>query len=104
MLTRELLFTDDAAITTHSYIELQTLAGRLAEACNVFGLTVTVRKIEVIGQPGIKLGAKYLKTADTFAYLGSTLTSTLSLDEKLKNRIGKAAAVLKKILRKKKGK
>ena len=36
VLIRELLFSDAAAIVTHSKIEFQRLVDRLAEACNVF--------------------------------------------------------------------
>ena len=85
-LLRELLTADDAAIATHSEIELHRLVDRLAEACELFGLTISVKKTEVIGQgtnspPEIKLGGECLKTVDKFVYLGSTTTSTLSLDE-----------------------
>ena len=50
VMIRELLFADDAAIATHSEIELQRLVDRLAEAYDVFGLTISVKKTEVIGQ------------------------------------------------------
>ena len=50
VLTRELLFTDDAAIAKHSEIELQRLVDHLAEARNLFRLTISVEKTEVIGQ------------------------------------------------------
>ena len=43
VLIRELLFADDAAIVTHSEIELQRLVHRLAEACDIFGL-ISVKK------------------------------------------------------------
>ena len=94
---------DDATIAIHSGIELRRLADHLAEACNLFGLTISVKKTEVIGQgtnspPEIKLGGESLKTVDKFVYLGSTITSTLSLDEELTSRIGKATATLKKKL------
>ena len=101
VLIRELLFADDAAIAAHSEIELQRLIDRLSEACDLFGLTISVKKTEVIGQgtdstPAIKLGDESLKTVDKFVYLGSTITSTLSLDEELTSRIGKAIAAFKK--------
>ena len=54
MLIRELLFVDDAAIATHSEIELQRLVDRQAEACDLSELTISVKKSEVIGQ-GTKL-------------------------------------------------
>ena len=100
MLIRELLFADDAAIATLIEIELQRLVDHLAQACDLFGLTVSIRKTEVIGQGTnspleINLGDESLKTIDKFVYLGSTITSTLSLDEELTSRIGLAAAAIK---------
>ena len=50
VLIRGLLFADDAAIATHSEIELQRLAGRLAEACDLFGLSISTKKTGVTGQ------------------------------------------------------
>ena len=47
---RELHFTDDAAIATHSEIELQRQIDCLTEACDLFGLTISRKKTEVIGQ------------------------------------------------------
>ena len=101
MLLKELLFADDAAIETHNEIELQRLVERLAEAYDLFGLTISVKKTEVVGQvtdspPDIKLGGESLKRVDKFVYLGSTITSTLFLDEALTSKLEKAAAALKK--------
>ena len=91
------------AIATHSEMELQRLVDCLTEACNLFGLTISVKKTEVLGQgtnlpPEVKLGGKSLKTVDKFVYLGSTITSTLSLDEELTSRIGKATVTLKNLV------
>ena len=87
-LIRELLFAAAAAAATaiHSENELQRLNDHLAEACDLSGLTTSVKKTEVIGQgknspPATKLGGESLKTVDKFVYLGSAITSTLSLDE-----------------------
>ena len=49
VLIRELIFADDASKATHSDIELQRLVDRLEEACDLFGLTISVKKTEVIG-------------------------------------------------------
>ena len=101
MLIRELLFADADAIARYSEIELQTPVDRLAEACDLFGLTLNIKKTEVIGQvtnwpSEIKLGGESLKTVDKFVYLGSTTTSTISLDDELTSTIGKATAAFKK--------
>ena len=104
VLIKELLLADDAAIETHSEIELQRLVDRLAEACDLFGSTISVKKTEEIGQgtnspPEIRLGGESLKSAGKFVYLGSTITSTLSLDEELTSRIGKVTAAFKKLVK-----
>ena len=82
-LTTEVLFSDAAAIANYS--ELQRQVDRLAEAYHLFGLTISVKKTEVIGQgtnspPEINLGDESLKTVKQFVYLGATITSALSLD------------------------
>ena len=103
MFIKELLFADDAAIAMDNEIKLQRLFDHLAEACSLFGLTIRVKKTEAIGQgtnspPDIRFGVESLKTVDKFVYLRSTMMSTLSLDEELTSRIGKATATLKKNL------
>jgi hypothetical protein len=44
VLIRELLFADDAAVTAHTESDLQSLVGRFADACQEFGLTVSIKK------------------------------------------------------------
>ena len=43
-LIRELLFADDAALTSHSVTGLQRLIDRFNDACIEFGLTVSLKK------------------------------------------------------------
>ena len=98
----ELLYADDAALTAHSKDALQRLLYSLARAWDLFTLTISVKKTEVIGQgtdstPVIKLNGNTLNTVEKFVYLGSTISSTLSLDEELNARIGKAAAAFGKL-------
>ena len=118
VLFRELLFPDDAAIVTHSEIELHRPVESLVEACDLFWLAISVKKTEVIEQgtnspPAIKLSGESLKTVDkvgvfllfvVVVVLGSTLTSTLSLDEELTSRIRKAIAAFKKLVKRAWGK
>ena len=96
ILIRELLFADDAALVAHSETKLQNLMDRLSEACDKFGLTISVKKTVVVGQgvpspPIITLNNTPLEVVDKFCYLGSTVTDSVSLDEELNIRIGKAA-------------
>ena len=83
---RELLFEDDAAMATHSAADLQS---RFSELCHSVGLTITLKKTEVIGQgvqdpPAIILKTYTLETVYEFTYLRSTSTDNLSLNAKIK--------------------
>ena len=44
---RDLLFADDAAITTHTQ---EDLLDRFSDACRHFGLTISLAKTQVMGQ------------------------------------------------------
>jgi len=45
-----MLFADDAAVATHTQQELQSLMDRFSQACNDFGLTISLKKTNVLGQ------------------------------------------------------
>ena len=47
---RDLLFADDAAITTHIQEDLQRLLDRFSDACRHFGLTISLVKTHVMRQ------------------------------------------------------
>ena len=51
-LIRDMLFADDAAMTTHTQQELQALMDRFSQACKDFGLTISLKKTNVLGQDG----------------------------------------------------
>lgn len=102
VLIREMLFADDAALTAHSETALQRQVDCFAHACAEFGLTISIKKTEVLGQnvsniPVIKLGNSTLKVVDEFTYLGSTISNSLSLDSELNRRIGKAASAMARL-------
>ena len=99
VLIRDMLFADDAAIVTHSEEHLQTLMDRFSTACNDLGLTISVKKTNILHQgteheSSILLNDKRLDVVHRFTYLGSTVTDKLSLDTELDQRIAKAAATL----------
>ena len=50
VLIREMLFADDAALTAHTEEALQRLITRFAEACNDFGLTISLKKTNIMGK------------------------------------------------------
>ena len=49
--------------------------------------------------PEINLGAESLETVDVSTYLGSIITSALSLQEELTREIGKATAAFKQLVK-----
>ena len=102
VLIREMLFADDAALTAHAEEALQRLVSCLAHACQEFGLTISLKKTNILGQdvssaPSITIGSYTLEVVENFTYLGSTISSNLSLDAELNKRIGKAAMALARL-------
>ena len=99
---RDFLFADDAAVTTHSADDLQKLIDRFSSACKDFGLTISQKKTQVMGQgvvdpPTITISEYQLETVHEFVYLGSTIADSLHLDSELNKRIGKAATTMCKL-------
>ena len=47
---RDMLFADDAAVATHTQEELQLLMDCFSQACKDFGLTISLKKTNVLGQ------------------------------------------------------
>lgn len=102
VLIRELLYADDAAITAHTEEALQRLINRFADACSNFGLTISLKKTQIMCQdvssaPNISIGNHTLEVVDKFTYLGSTLSNNLSLEDELNARIGKAATAMARL-------
>ena len=102
VLIRELLFADDAALTTHKEGELQQLISQFSHTCKEFGLTISIGKTKVMGQdvpsrPSITSDNQMLEAADQFTYLGLIISSNLSLDSEIDKRIAKAASVMARL-------
>ena len=49
-LIRGMLFADDAAVATHAQEELQSLTDCCSQACKDFGLTISLKKRNALGQ------------------------------------------------------
>lgn len=100
-----MLFADDAALVAHTEEELQQLLSQFSHACKEFGLTISIKKTNVLSQnvpspPSISIDGEVLENTDHFKYLGSTITSHLSLDKEIDTRIARAAAILSKLNKK----
>ena len=75
---------------------------RFSQACKDFGLTISLKKTNVLGQdtvelPAITIDDYELNVVEQFTYLGSTITDNLSLDTEIDKRIGKAATRLARL-------
>ena len=102
VLIRELLFADDAALASHSEAGLQRLVDKLSHACKEFGLTISLKKTNILAQdaltpPVITIDNTELEVVDSFTYLGSTVSNKASLDVEISSRIAKAAGVMAKL-------
>ena len=95
-----MLFADDAAVATHTQEEFQSLMDCLSQACEVFGLTISLKKTN--GGPGTGHRSTTGHTIDDdvcqFTYLGSTITDNLFLDAEIDKRIGKAASTFARLM------
>ena len=88
VLLREKLFADDAALASHTEAGLQVLMDRLSSAWKEFGLTISIKKTNVMGQDAeaslsISIDNQTLEFVNTFTYFGSTKSSDLQLDNEL---------------------
>ena len=97
---RDFLFADDCALNAASEAQMQRSMNRFSAACNNFGLTISTKKTEVLHQPApnkpyvepsIIVNGETLKAVDKFAYLGSTLSRLVNIDDEADIRIAKAS-------------
>ena len=49
-LIRDMLFADDTAVVAHTQEELQSFTDCFSQACKDFGLTISLKKTNVLGQ------------------------------------------------------
>ena len=76
-----------------------------SDACQDFGLTISLKKTQVMGQDtdspsAISINDHELDVIHDFVYLGSAISDTLSLDAELNRRIGKAATTMTRLTKK----
>ena len=95
-LLRELLYADDAVFCASSPDDLQKLLDRFAIACDIYNLTINLKKTVTMSQAQDKhvfsIKEAALGDVDSFTYLGSTLTTNTTLDKEVSTRLGKAAS------------
>ena len=106
VLIRDLLFANDCALLAHTVDDIQAITNAFARSARRFGLTISLKKTEVIYQP--KPGADYtaptitidnnpLKVIDKFTYLGSTISQNALIDDEISARIGEASGSFGKL-------
>ena len=93
------MFVADAAVTVATYTQY-SLMGLFSQACDDFGLIITLKTTNVMGHdtealPVITIDDYELDVVCQFTHLGSTITDNLSLDAQIDKRIVKAASTLK---------
>jgi len=100
---RDLLYADDCAIVAHLLNDVQQLFDRFWEAASWFGLTVSLKKTEVMLQPSsdtayippvIRVGDVTLNVVDKFCYLGSIFANTTNSESDITARLSKASSAL----------
>ena len=98
-LILELLFADDCALLAHSEEVLQAVVNRFADAAKAFGLTISLKKTEVLYQksphgsynpPHISIEGTALNTVEHFTYLGSVISNDATVAKDVDNRLAKA--------------
>ena len=96
----ELLFADDCALLAHREVALQNLVDHFSEASKAFGLTISLKKTEVLFQPAplknyippdITIDGTTLNSLEHFTYLGSVMSNDATIDKDLDNRLSKAS-------------
>ena len=98
VLIRDLFFADDCALLAQKVDDIQDITNVFARSARLFGLTISLKKTEVIYQPKpradytaptITIDNNPLKVVDKFTYLGSTISQNALIDDEISARIGK---------------
>ncbi|KAA3671420.1 uncharacterized protein DEA37_0005224, partial [Paragonimus westermani] len=95
-----LLFADDSALLAHSEEELQRLATASRRRHRSLDWTSTqVGRSACVSPPQIRIAGDTVNGCGDFCYLGSNLSTDLSVDRELRAHVAKARAVLGRLER-----
>ena len=91
---------ESTCIPAQTETALQELINCFAHACS----QISIKKNNILGQdisaaPYISIGDCTLDVLEDFTYLGSNISSNLSLDTELNMRIGKASAAMARLIK-----
>ena len=108
-MVRDLLFADSCTLVAHSLEDiLQFITDCFANAAQRFGLTISLKKTEVLLQPkpgatyaspSVKVNGSALKSGQMFTYLGSSLSQNPVLDDEIAMRLNKASVAFGSLTR-----
>jgi len=102
----ELQYADDNAICALKEEDLQIIINAFADAYSKLGLTINVKKTQVLHQPApnvvaqppnININGQKLENVDKFIYLGSNLSSKANIDDEISYRLRCANAAFGKL-------
>jgi len=108
-LVVDLLFADDCALIAHTQEALQLIVNRFSEAAKSFGLTISLKKTEVMFQPPpgnaycspqIKIDNTSLNAVEKFTYLGSVISNDGTVNLDLDNRLARASSTFGRLNKK----
>eukprot|EP00795_Rhopilema_esculentum_P004205 gene4205-20392_t len=100
-MSRDLLFADNCALNASKEQDMQQVRDNFSSAFDNFGLTISMKKVEVLYQPtpgnlyqepNITVKGQRLQAMEHFTYLGSTLCRSANIDADINNRIAKASS------------
>ena len=86
---------DDCALIAHSFDDAQLIVDNFSRACCRYGLTISIKKTEVLHQPrlgqppcsqSITVGRKELKSVEKFCYLGGILAQNPRINDEITAR------------------
>ncbi|VDL91081.1 unnamed protein product [Schistocephalus solidus] len=102
----DLLFADDCALNTVTEEDMQRSMDLFSAGCANFGLAICTTETVVMHQlphsaeyiaPRINVNGTQLKSLETFAYRGSTLSRNTRIDDVVTQRITKASQVFDRV-------
>ena len=101
-----LLFAGDCALLVHTEEALQHIVNRFSDAATNSGLTLSLKKTEVLYQPPpreayspprISIDVTKLNAVEHLTYLGSVISNDATVSRDLDNRLSKASSSFERL-------
>ena len=96
-----LLFADDSSLLVHTEDALQTVVDVFPKAAQAFGLTISLKKTQVLHQnshnavyssPQITINGHPLNSVEQFTYLGNVISNDATITKHVNHRLAKACS------------